>query len=180
VRNVDLERVSGAATVSRHQQAVGIDVALIYRKSRDAAANPRKREIHILHAGNSDGVQRMLNALQPDSYVQPHRHVQPPKSETVILLAGSLGFVTFLDDGTPHQLIHLHPTKALAVDCREKVWHTFFALEPNTVVFEVKAGPHDAATDKEFAPWAPEENTPDVERYFTHLKELFMQNVSAR
>jgi cupin fold WbuC family metalloprotein len=177
VQNIELERVSGAATISHYERVLGVDAALIKRKSQDATANPRKREIHMLHSGNSDAVQRMLNALQPASYIRPHRHAQPPKSETVILLTGSVGFVTFLDDGTPRELVHLHPTQALAVDCREKVWHTFFALEPNTVVFEVKSGPHDAATDKEFAAWAPEDNSPDVERYFTHLKELFVQKL---
>jgi hypothetical protein len=68
--------------------------------------------------------------------------------------------------------VHLHPTKALAVDCREGVWHTFFALEPNTVVFEAKAGPHDAAMDKEFAPWAPDEESPEAAEYFSRLKEI--------
>ena len=37
-------------------------------------------------------------------------------------------------------------------------WHTVGALEPNTVVFEVKPGPYDPSADKHFAPWAPEEN----------------------
>jgi hypothetical protein len=61
------------------------------------------------------------------------------------------------------------------VDCREGVWHTFFALEPDTVVFEVKAGPHDAATDKEAAPWAPDENSPDAAAYLQHLRKLFSE-----
>lgn len=176
----EFERISGAATISRYDRVFAIDAALIKRKGEDAELNPRKREIHVLHRGDSDALQRMVNALQPASYIRPHRHLRPPKAETTILLAGSLGFMTFRDDGTPNDadFIHLHPTKALAVDCREGVWHTFFALEPNTVVFEVKAGPHDPAADKEFAPWAPDETSPDAERYLAQLKKLFESKCS--
>jgi cupin fold WbuC family metalloprotein len=170
-----MNRISPFATQSRYDRAFAVDQELIQRKIADACANARGREMHVLHGSGSDPVQRMLNALQPSSYIRPHRHIQPPKSETVILLHGALAFVTFLDDGTPDtaNLIRLHPSIALAVDCREGVWHTFFALEPDTVVFEIKAGPHDAATDKEPAPWAPAENSPEAQSYFENLRSLF-------
>ena len=118
----------------------------------------------------------MLNALQPGSYIRPHRHHTPPKAESLILLSGSLGFVAFLDDGTvdSENLVLLHPTRgAFAIDCRESVWHTFFALEPNTVLFEVKAGPFDPSAEKEFAPWAPAENAPEARSYLESLEQLF-------
>jgi cupin fold WbuC family metalloprotein len=118
----------------------------------------------------------MLNALQPSTYIRPHRHAAPPKSETLVLLSGSLGFIPFFDDGTPDEqsFIHLHRGKAVMLDCREAVWHTFFALEPS-VVFEAKAGPHVAATDKEFAPWAPDETAAEAQTYLAHLKRLFLE-----
>jgi cupin fold WbuC family metalloprotein len=116
----------------------------------------------------------MLNAVEPSSYLRPHRHADPPKSESLILLSGSLGFVTFLDDGTPDHFIHLHPDKTLALDCREGVWHTVVAFEPS-VVFEVKSGPHMAATDKEFASWAPEEGSAAADAYLSRLKNLILE-----
>jgi hypothetical protein len=68
----------------------------------------------------------------------------------------------------------MHPTKgALALDCRGGVWHTFFALEPGTVIFEVKPGPYEMATDKEFALWAPAENAADAPSYLAKLEEIF-------
>jgi hypothetical protein len=33
-------------------------------------------------------------------------------------------------------------------------------------LFEVKAGPYDAATDKRFAPWAPPESDPVMARAY--------------
>src|SRR6266571_9133229 len=94
------------------------------------------------------------------TYIQPHRH--STKVETLILIQGALGFLTFEDDGTidSSRLVFLSPQSGnIGIDCRAGYWHTFVALAPDTVVVEVKAGPYDAATDKEFAPWAPPENS---------------------
>jgi cupin fold WbuC family metalloprotein len=170
------ERLSTFATVSRHDKVFGLSNQIIASKISDAMANPRRREILVLHRSDSEPIQRMINALEPGSYICPHRHHDPPKAECIVLLSGKLGFVTFHDDGTPdlENCFLLHPTKGmLAVDVREDLWHTFFALEQGTVVFEVKAGPFDARRDKEAAPWAPAENSPDAASYLASLEEIF-------
>jgi hypothetical protein len=91
-------------------------------------------------------------------------------------LRGAVGFVTFLDDGTPDRegFVFLHQLRgSIALDCREGVWHTFFALEPDTVLYEAKNGPFDAATDKEAAPWAPAEGTTEAGLYLAELEDAF-------
>lgn len=171
-----VERLSSLATISRHVTTFAVDSDVIQAKSLEARANGRKREILVLHQDDAEPLQRMLNALQPGSYIRPHRHHTPPKAEALILLRGSLGFVAFHEDGAPdaENLILLHPTiGAVALDCRGSVWHTFFALEPDTVIFEVKAGPFEAATDKEFAAWAPPENAPEAALYLASLEQIF-------
>ena len=173
------ERVSDFATLSLHDTALAITPDIIRGKAEDALGNPRRREILALHRGNGDGLQRMLNAIQPGSYVRPHRHALSPKAELLVLLSGAIGFMSFLDDGTPdtRNFVFLHQTRgALAVDCREGVWHTFFALEPDTVVCEAKAGPYDPTLDKEFAPWAPSENDPAAHSYLASLEQSFRQS----
>ena len=170
------ERLSGLATISRHETAFAITPDVIRIKSQEAQLNPRKREILALHRGNTDALQRMLNAVQPGSYLRPHRHLCPPKAELLIILSGAMAFVSFLDDGSPdtQTFALLHPTRgSLAVDCREGIWHTFFALEPDTVVCEVKAGPYDPAAGKEFAPWAPAEDEPGAASYLASLEQIF-------
>src|SRR5215471_9858882 len=124
------ERISNFATRSMHNVTLTVTDDIIEAKSRDASQNSRKREILALQRGNADSLQRMINAIEPGSYVQPHRHHAPPKAESVVLLAGSLGFVPFHDDGTPdddHCILLDRKCGALALDCRESVWHTFFA-----------------------------------------------------
>jgi cupin fold WbuC family metalloprotein len=170
------ERLSPFATISRHNKVLGVSPQIIAEKISDARTNPRQREILALHRSESEPIQRMINALEPGSYVCPHRHHDPPKAECIVLLTGSLGFVTFLDDGTPdiENCVLLHRTKGmLAVDVREDLWHTFFALEHGTTVFEVKAGPFDAHRDKQAAPWAPAENSPGAAMYLASLEEIF-------
>jgi len=115
----------------------------------------------------------MLNALQPGSYVRPHRHLNPPKAESTVLLRGKIGFVTFLADGSiDRHWVLAAGAACFGVDCHPGVFHTVFALEPDTVVFEVKPGPYDAASDKDFAPWAPEEGTAEAEAYLERLVRL--------
>lgn len=159
---------------------LAVTMDIIEAKSRDAMQNSRKREILALQRGNADLLQRMINAIEPGSYVRPHRHHAPPKAESVVLLSGSIGFVVFHDDGTLNHdacvlLDRSHGT--LVLDCRESIWHSFFALESNTVVFESKAGPFDPNTDKEFAPWAPAEGSPEAPAYLEQLVANFQKNL---
>jgi cupin fold WbuC family metalloprotein len=41
----------------------------------------------------------VLNALQSDSYLRPHRHLFPTKSETILALEGSIRFAIFGSGG---------------------------------------------------------------------------------
>lgn len=164
------------ATHSDHESILAITTDLVRQKAQDARRNPRLREILVLHEGDHDPLQRMLNAIEPGSYIRPHRHISPPKAEGLIVLSGSLGFVPFSAEGQPKEDSFIHigrESGVLGVDYRAGVWHSFFALEPGTVLYEVKPGPYEAATDKEFAPWAPEEATPAAVEYLARLEELF-------
>jgi len=118
----------------------------------------------------------MLNAIQPGSYIRPHRHLDPPKSESLILLQGMLGYVSFHDDGSLSEddLLVLDAERGVyGCDIRPGVWHTIFALVPDTVIFEVKPGPYSPANDKDFAPWAPQEYSPEAAVFLTRLEDAF-------
>jgi cupin fold WbuC family metalloprotein len=120
----------------------------------DAKANPRRRSHLLLHAGHDDQVQRLLIALQPGSYIRPHQHSQ--QWEMLVLHRGRLDVLAFTQDGV---LLARHRLDGSApiVQIPAKTWHVGIALEPGTIVMEVKPGPY---RPNEFADWAPEENTP--------------------
>ena len=177
---MNLHRISSAATLSQHTAATRIDQSLIDQKAQDARNSNRQRDIHVLHTGDEDTLQRMLNAIQPGTYITPHRHVAVPKAEAVVVLQGSVGFVRFQEDGSysEQDFVYINPKQGVfGVDYRAGVWHTFIALEPDTVVFEVKPGPYDAATDKEFAPWAPAEGDAAAADYLATLETRFRRHV---
>lgn len=151
-----------------------LDRQLLERAVAMSRLSPRRRVILPLHKGHDAPLHRMLNAMQPGSYVRPHRHAAPPKAESVIVLQGRLGVVVFDDLGIPTDYLVAAPhALVFGVDFEPGIFHTFLALEPDTVLFEVKPGPYAKSTDKDFAPWAPEEYTDAAQDYLASLRERF-------
>ncbi len=154
---------------------VGAD--LIAAGKSASRESPRGRIIQPLHKHGGDMLQRMLNTLQPGSYIRPHRHAAD-RSESLLVLSGALLYLTFDDEGGVEEALRLEAGSArFGIDIDGGIWHCFMALEPDTTLFEVKPGPYDAETDKEFAPWAPEEYSPDAEGY---LEELLQYSTTSR
>jgi cupin fold WbuC family metalloprotein len=100
----------------------------------------------------------MLNAIEPESYTRPHRHLNPAKPEAFVALRGSVLVVRFDDAGKPLQGVLVSAEGDVrGVEVPAGAWHCLISLHSGTVLFEVIQGPYDAATHKEFAPWAPPE-----------------------
>jgi cupin fold WbuC family metalloprotein len=128
-----------------------------------ARVSPRRRMNHNFHAAPEDNPHRMLSVLLRGTYVRPHRHVTPPKSEAFLPLTGSVGIVTFDDEGNVierYRLDALGPVRG--IDLPAGIWHTVLALTDESVCYEVKPGPWEPASDKDFAAWAPAEGTPEA------------------
>ena len=138
-----------------------------------AAESSRLRMNHNFHAGPADNPHRFLNVLLHTTYIRPHRHLNPPKSETFLVLEGLADAIVFDDDGgisARYQLGAESPEGRLwGIDIPPGVWHTILARTPRVVCFEVKPGPWVAAHDKEFADWAPAESDPDAAGYCAAL-----------
>jgi len=149
---------------------VTIDDSMIQTAIQASRKSPRGRIILPFHLSEQDPLQRMLNGLQPGSYIQPHRHLSPPKSEPIIILRGSLLVFIFDSDGKVDERITLVAgSSRIGVDIRPGEFHTFAALAADTVIFEVKPGPYEALSDKDFASWAPKEGTPEASEYLRDL-----------
>lgn len=115
----------------------------------------------------------MLNALQPGTYVRPHRHSSPPKAESWIVLQGSVLFLRFTEDGAVRDaLVIAAGTEHFGVDLAAGQYHSLIALEADSVLFEVKPGPYTPSSDKEFAPWSPAEGSAEAVLYLEELLRL--------
>ena len=144
-------------------------------------SSPRRRVIQPFHRGADATLQRMFNAVQPDSYIPPHRHLDPPKDESWVVLRGALAFFTFDDEGAITECLEIRAGgEIFGVDLAPGVYHTFFALEPDTVVYEVKSGPYSPVTDKSFAAWAPSEGAPEANDYLATLRREFTQRCTTK
>ena len=151
-----------------------IDRHLLDDVSRQARESPRLRKNLNFHATDDFPAHRLLNAIEPGSYVAPHRHSDVTKDETVLVLQGSLGLVTFDDEGQVLTHCRLDASgDCVGVDITHGTWHTVIALSPGTVMFEAKAGPFVPLEFKERAPWAPREGSVDAPTYPSRLTQLF-------
>ena len=64
-----------------------------------ALASQRLRTNHNFHSGNEDNPHRFLNVMARGTNVPPHRHLDPLKSETFLILEGKVGVFLFDDEG---------------------------------------------------------------------------------
>ncbi|MBP6784729.1 MAG: WbuC family cupin fold metalloprotein [Verrucomicrobiales bacterium] len=132
--------------------------------------SPRRRMLLPIHRHQDDLVQRMVNFLQPGTYIQAHQHPRDCASETILVTSGSLGFVTF--DAAGEVLTTSRLSVGDLIDIEARVWHGVLALAPDTIILEIKRGPYDDQ-DKVFADWAPPENADDAPAYLKWLLSLF-------
>lgn len=139
--------------------------------SRQAKHAERLRKNLNLHDSYDDPCQRLFNALEPGSYIRPHRHTFPPKPETFVVVRGEMKLLTFSDAGDIDRVVHLKAgADSIAIDLPPGVWHMVVARQPGTIFFETKPGPYQPLSDKDFAPWAPAEGSEDASRFLRALQ----------
>ena len=132
--------------------------------------SPRLRMIMPVQRSQEARVQRLLNFLQPGTYIRPHRHPRPHATESLCLLSGELEFLVFSESGEILDRLFLTPQNPL-IDFEPGLWHGMIIKRPDTVIFEIKIGPYDPTTDKNFALWAPKENSPKVAEFLLSLEQ---------
>ena len=151
-----------------------IDRDFLDRVSAQAKTSPRRRRNHNFHASESDTCNRLLNAIEPDSYIQPHCHNDATKDETLVAVRGRLGVIFFDERGAVTATAVLAPAgESVGVNIPHGMYHTLVALDPGSVFFEAKAGPYARLTPQEKAPWAPAEGDPRASSYLAEMKRLF-------
>jgi len=136
--------------------------ALLEELAARAASSPRRRAHHELHEGGGEALlQRFLVVARADSYFAPHRHLT--RAELGTVLRGRVEFVTFDDDGRINERVIVgEGCDASVCEMPPLTWHTVIPRSDVAAFLEVKLGPYDAATAKEFAPWASAEGSAEA------------------
>lgn len=150
---------------------------VIDQLSLEASRSDRLRKNLNMHDDYADPCQRLFIAMEPGTYIRPHRHTDPPKPECFMAVRGRMVLLVFEDNGEVREVVPFGVgCETLAIDLPAGEWHSILVLEPQSVFFETKPGPYLAISDKDFAPWAPEEDSAEVVQYLAALNKV----VSAR
>lgn len=149
-----------------------LDKMMLDSLSREARALPRRRKNLNLHQSLDEPVQKLFIAMQADSYVRPHRHPEQEKTEFFLAIRGHFSALIFDERGRVSERIDFSAGgDVFGAEIRPNTWHSVIALENDSVFFELKQGPYIALSDKDFASWAPEENTADVKPYIQWMRQ---------
>ncbi len=115
--------------------------------TEQAKKSPRLRMNLDLRDSDSDGSQRMLNAIEPGSVVPIHRHQK--SSETVVCLRGRV-VEEYYDELERRctDRIELSPSgPVVALNIPAGQWHTLRSLESGSVILEMKNGAYEPLQD---------------------------------
>ena len=155
------------------------DSEYLSKLSADAKRNCRRRQHQNVHINYEDPFQRLFNAIEPESYIRPHRHCSDSKDELLIAIRGLMALVIFDDDGRVLQIVYFGVDSgvnsgvdgvAVGVEVPPKAWHTVIAMRPGSILFEGKSGPFDPEKPKDLAPWAPAEGSALAVEYLNELR----------
>lgn len=152
---------------------IKIDQSLIADLAEKARDSDRKRINFNFHKVPGDPLQRLLNVMQPGTYLQPHKHENPDKREVFIALTGKFLALEFDEQGNIADSMILDPLKGIyAAEVSARTYHTIICLEPDSAIYELKDGPYDPKDDKHFAPWAPREGAEGCNEFMNKILYL--------
>ena len=105
--------------------------------TEQAKASPRLRMNYDLRNSAEDKSQRMLNALEPGTFMPIHRH--RTTSETVVCIRGHFEEYFYDEKGNLTETIDMVPGgNVLNIEAGQ--WHSLKSFESGTVLLEVKDG----------------------------------------
>lgn len=131
------------------------------QQSAAAASAPRLRAHRNFHPELSDPVQRLAIAMEPGTYIRPHRH--PHTFELLLPLSGRFVILNFDEQGVVTRRVVLGE-ECVALEMDAGTWHSVLSLDNGGVIFEVKHGGYQPVTEQDSAPWAPAEGAAGTQK----------------
>lgn len=124
------------------------------QQSAAAVSAPRLRAHRNFHPELSDPVQRLAIAMEPGTYIRPHRH--PHTFELLLPLSGRFLVLNFDEQGTVTRRVVLGEDCAV-LEMDAGTWHAVLSLDQGGIIFEVKHGGYQPVAEQDSAAWAPAE-----------------------
>ncbi len=159
-----------AVSRERTSNVKTIDHRLLDELSSIAQTSPRLRAHHNFHETLSDPCQRLVVAMEPGSYLQPHRHLFHAKPELFVILRGLVAVVLFSDAGDVVSSYVLSPDSVtLGFEVPAETWHTAVSFKKGSAFMEIKPGPFRPIAPEDKAPWAPAEGDSNAETFLEKI-----------
>jgi cupin fold WbuC family metalloprotein len=118
-------------------------------------ASPKGRARINAHPDSEDALHEMIIAIDPASYIRPHKH--PGKSEAFHIIEGEVDIVVFKDDGEIDRVVQLGAPgsgRSFYYRMSKPFFHTLVIRSEILIVHEITNGPFrpEATIFAEFAP----------------------------
>ena len=129
-----------------------IDDKLIEETAKKSRESSRKRDVFRLHESDSAKVQRLINVVQPESEVKPHKHEDT--DELFISLKGEIKVNEYDNQGIINKTcIISQNSHEIAVEIEAGTWHSLESLKPDSAVMIIMEGPYHEDSHKVFPEW---------------------------
>lgn len=156
-----------------------LDNKMLDSLCQQAGSSSRRRQHLNIHSSYQENCQRLFNAIQPSSYIPPHRHFIADKQELLVAIRGSFSLITFDDQGNfirsslfGSELYADGFCSNVGVEIPPHVWHTVLAKQENSILLEVKEGPFVSDEAKELAFWAPQDGSTEAQSFLAKCQEF--------
>jgi cupin fold WbuC family metalloprotein len=124
-------------------------------------ASAKRRARINAHPDGEDALHEMIIAIDPASYIRPHKH--PGKSEAFHIIEGEVDIVVFTDDGEIDRVVPLGAPgsgRSFYYRMSTPFFHTLIIRSDILIVHEITNGPFRPEATV-FADFAPEESEPE-------------------
>lgn len=139
-------------------------------------ASPKRRARINAHPDGEDALHEMIIAIDPTSYIRPHKH--PGKSEAFHIIEGDVDIVVFDDEGEIDRVVALGAPgsgRSFYYRMSKPFFHTLIIRSDMLIVHEITNGPF-RPQGTVFADFAPEDT--EREKAAAYQAEL-VQRVAA-
>jgi cupin fold WbuC family metalloprotein len=144
--------------------------AQLRQLEQDAAGSERRRAHLNAHPTLDARVQRLFVAMQPDTYLRPHRHPEAHKWEFFVVLEGRIDLLVFSDEGKLLQREEMSREQTRALEVPPGSWHAYVCMQADTLALEIKEGAYLPTRQQDFAPWSPAENTEPAVAFLERMR----------
>lgn len=167
--------------IHKHMETPRLSLEEIKKYLLAAKNSEKHRTLKILHQSGAE-LNKTINFMLSDTYMHPHNHPKEIGKENIErfrIIYGKIGVIFFEPRGTVEKCVILEKGKKDYLEVLPGVWHVPVVFSDYAICYEEMRGIYNPATkQKEFATWAPQENSVENAPYLSLLKKEAIEKAS--